>query len=246
MDCGTDCNETLVTLGVGAVYAPEFQGADDYEVNPVPLVSVRNLNGFNLDFGGVTYDLLQYGSRAEGWTFVAGPLVGIADSRDEDDSDALDGLGDVDFGVDVGAFGRFMYGPVMLNLEVSQEVADGHGGTVVTFRSGTWIPVTERLSLSPTISTTWADDDYTNAFFGVDARQSAASGLDRYDAGAGFKDVGLRLGAGYRLTDNIAIQGSVRYDRLVGDATDSPIVTGPDGSPNQFSTLLGIAYRFSF
>ena len=243
--CMVDCEETRVMLGIGGAFVPEFEGAEDNEFRPVPIVSIQNFHGFNLSVDGLTYNLVELGGRAQGWSVVAGPLVGLADSRDQDDSDALDGLGDVDFGVDLGLFSRATYGPVMLNLAVTQEVADGHGGLLATIGAGTRVPVTDRLSLAPMVSTTWADDSYMDSFFGVDPGQSAASGLDPFDAGAGFKDISLQLGSTYRVTDTIALRGSVGYSRLVGDAADSPIVRD-NGSADQFRALLGVSYQFSF
>ena len=243
--CIVDCEDTRVMLGVGGAFMPEFEGAEDNEFRPVPIVSIQNFYGFNLSVDGLSYTLVEMGGRPQGWTFTAGPLVGLADSRDQDDSDALDGLGDVDFGVDLGLFSRATYGPVMLDLTVTQEVADGHGGLLATVGAGTRVPVTDRLSLAPRVSTTWADDSYMDSFFGVDAGQSAASGLDAFDAGAGFKDISIQLGSSYRLTESIALRGSLGYSRLVGDAADSPIVRD-NGSADQFRALLGISYQFSF
>ena len=245
-DCDTECDETSMTLGVGGTYGPEFEGGDEYEIGVVPLIKVENFYSFNLEFDELTYDLVQLGSKSQGQLFIAGPLAQLADNRDEDDSDALDGLGDVDFGVDVGLFGELLYGPVKFDLTATQEVADGHGGVLVAFGAGVPLPVSERLVLAPGISTTWADSDYMTSFFGVDAGQAEASGLDEFDADAGFKDISLELGAFFKVTNQLALQSEAGYSRLLGDAADSPIVSGANGSPNQFEAFLGIAYELSF
>ena len=97
----------------------------------------------------------------------------------------------------------------------------------------------------PHLWLTWADNEYMNNTFGITAAQAARSrsGLARYDAGSGLKDVGVDLGIGYMLTDSIHVTGQVGYSRLLGDAADSPLVTG-EGSADQFSAMLGLAYRW--
>ena len=244
--CDIDCDETSVTLGVGGGYAPEFEGGDEYEIGIVPLISVENFYGFNATFGQLSYNLIKAGGESQGWFLMGGPAIGLSEDRDEDDSDDLDGLGDVDGGVDVGGFANLAYGPVLFDLTITQEVADGHEGMLVSFGVGTQVPITERFGIGPSISTTWADDNYMDSFFGVDAGQAADSGLDEFDADAGFKNISLELGAFYEVTDQIGLQAAVGYSRLLGDAADSPIVSGSNGSPNQFQMFLGAAYQFSF
>jgi outer membrane scaffolding protein for murein synthesis (MipA/OmpV family) len=89
------------------------------------------------------------------------------------------------------------------------------------------------------LGTTLVDDDYMESFFSVDAQQSADSGLKRYNADAGIKDVNLSVSAGYPLTDRWRIAGMIEYKRLLGDAADSPIVD----DENQFTAGIGLTYR---
>jgi outer membrane protein len=77
----------------------------------------------------------------------------------------------------------------------------------------------------------------------VTAAQSAASvaGLAAYDADAGIKDVYFGLTTNVPLSDVWTLKLSGRYSRLVGDASDSPIVE----DENQFFGGLGLSYRFN-
>ena len=78
------------------------------------------------------------------------------------------------------------------------------------------------------------------SFFSVDSQQSANSGLKKYNADAGVKDVNLSISAGYPLTDRWRI---VCYDGIQEVAgrcrRQSPIVD----DKNQFVTGLGLTYR---
>ena len=102
-----------------------------------------------------------------------------------------------------------------------------------------------KLKLGPRLS--FADSEYMSTYFGVSSGEATASGgrLAAYDAGGGFRDVGLEFGAEYAWSDRITLYGDAGYRRLVGDAADSPIVKRA-GSENQFTAGLGLTYRFSW
>ena len=58
----------------------------------------------------------------------------------------------------------------------------------------------------------------------------------------GIKGVGVAGEAKYALTPRWTIVGKASYERLIGDAADSPITDL--GSENQFTAALGATYRF--
>ena len=78
-------------------------------------------------------------------------------------------------------------------------------------------------------------------YFGINAANAASSGLDQFDADAGFKDASLELSATWRLSDRWSLTGLGVYKRLLGDASDSPI-TDDVGNENQF--LAGVLVNF--
>jgi outer membrane scaffolding protein for murein synthesis (MipA/OmpV family) len=82
-----------------------------------------------------------------------------------------------------------------------------------------------------------------DSFFGIDGAQSAASGLEPFEAEAGLKDVGLSLRLNYGLTERWSILASGEYRRLLGDAADSPIVAD-EGSADQLQSFVALGYRF--
>ena len=241
-------NKTRVSLGLATRYGPEFEGADESEIAPfpIPLITVRNFYRFNFTGRGLSFDLVRQRYDNGRLRLRMGPLVSADFGRDEDDSDFLDGLGDVDTSVLAGGFVDVRYGPVALSVSGGQDIADGHDGARVDMRLGFMIPVGERLRLIPGISTTWASEDYNQSFFGITPTQAANSIYDTFDAESGFKDVGVNLNIRYKIAENWAATGIVSYKRLIGDAADSPIVQGPGGSEDQVSALFGISYSFDF
>jgi MipA family protein len=90
---------------------------------------------------------------------------------------------------------------------------------------------------------TFADDRYQQAYFGVNARESAATGLPIYEPRGGLYAVAATAGALYQFTPRWGVTGYARYARIVEDAADSPVVEA-FGSPNQFSAGLALTYTF--
>ena len=223
---------------VGALvgFKPEYEGSDDYESVLAPnwRVAWRRtivLQGKNLR--------VQY----TGDNYRVGALVGKESGRDEDDNDNLEGLGDVDSGWSAGLFGRYDIDEhIRLQAEGRQEFAGGHSGLVVDAGAEVTLPFDSPL-LRAYAGVTYASSDYMEEFFSISSKQSANSGKPTYDADAGIKNVTLALSAGYDITDNWVIGAIIRYDRLVGDAEDSPIVDD-GGSRDQFTGGVSIAYQF--
>ena len=73
--------------------------------------------------------------------------------------------------------------------------------------------------------------------------ESAASGLPIYNAGGGIRSVGAGTQLIKQWNTQWATHVFVEYDRLVGDAGDSPIAT-IRGTPDQFTFGAGFAYSF--
>jgi MipA family protein len=90
---------------------------------------------------------------------------------------------------------------------------------------------------------TLSDTQATQPYFGIDAAQSAASGLPVFYAKGGFHSVGAGVQARYQWTPQWAVRTYVEYDRLMGDAASSPLVTAR-GSSNQVTIGLGATYSF--
>ncbi|WP_225769247.1 MipA/OmpV family protein [Inquilinus sp. Marseille-Q2685] len=231
--------EWSFTLGAGAMYASDYEGSDDYTVMPLPFVEVSWQDRIRLSGLGIFATPFM----TDGLRFDLG--VKYEFGRYEDDNDALKGLGDLEVGaVAVVRFG-YEAGAVNLGLEIARDLTGDRNGLTATAEAEYAIQLLDDVRLSMTPHLTWADDEYMSNTFGITAAQAARSarGLASYDAGSGLKDVGINLGVGYALTDSIQVMGQVGYSRLLGDAADSPLVTD-EGSADQFSAMLGLAYRW--
>lgn len=226
-----------VVVGAGGAYAPDYEGSDDYEFQPFPFVSIVYDDFVFINGTSVGINLLNY----EG--LKAGPIARYGFGRDEDDNNALDGLGDVDDSIEVGGFVNYEIGIWSAGLIVMQDVGGGHEGLVAEAVTGVSVPLTDNLSSSLEGSATWASSDYMETYFGISPKQSARSGLEEFNADAGFKDVAVTLGLNYMFTESIGLSGRAQYKRLLSDAADSPIVDDK-GSADQLFGGLFLTYTF--
>ena len=90
---------------------------------------------------------------------------------------------------------------------------------------------------------TWSDDDYHDAYFSVAPADSLAAGLPAFDADGGIQAYGATASTLFQVSKNWGLLLYGKYDRLTGDAADSPIVL-TYGSRDQFSFGSAITYTF--
>lgn len=237
---GRPSSEWSFSLGAGAMYAPDYEGSDEYGVMPVPMVELSWRDRIRLSPMGLFAT-----------PFATDPFkldVGVRYDfgRDQDDNDALTGLGDIEGGaVAVVRFG-YEIGSLGFGLEVARDLGGDRDGLVAIVEAEYAMALADgrtRLSMTPHVA--WADDNYMDTTFGLTAAQAARSArrYARYDAGAGIKDAGVAVGIVYALSDSISVIGRLDYSRLLGDAADSPLVNS-DGSADQVFALLGVSYRW--
>lgn len=225
-------NKWNVVIGAGGIYAPKFEGSDEFEVQPFPMFSATFGEYVTVDPRGISINVYRYQS----FSFVA--KVGYEAGRQEDDSDHLKGLGDVDAGAVIGGKLAYELGPVELFTSFDKTIggSDGLVGTVGASISHSY----NQFLFSAGASATWADANHMDSYFGVTAAQSARSGLAAYDAGAGFKRIDFEASVTYVTEKSWLVQGQIGLGYLVGDAADSPIVQ----DAFQPSAMLMLGYKF--
>ncbi|MFP5077979.1 MipA/OmpV family protein [Rhizobium sp. YIM 134829] len=220
-------------LGAGASYEPEYEGADSFKISPIPLVVFTYGKWLEIDPTGVTIRAFE----RDGFALAA--KVGYEDGRDEDDADRLDGLGDIDFAATVGAKAYYTWNGLEVFAQIDQTI-DGSESLIGTIGAEYQAPVTEQLILGAGVEATIANDKHMEAYFGVNAAQSARSGLPEYEAEGGLKRVDVSASATYLVNENWLIRGEAGVGFLTGDAADSPIVE----KKVQPSASLFVGYKF--
>jgi len=243
-------------IGLAVGFEPDYEGSDDISAAVLPLVEIGKPGVFflkgatinpndGISSAGMTIFHLSYIDNSKLMAqVIMGPLVRVNIGRNEDDSKILDGLGDIDPSVGIGGFIDFNKGSSHINFAIaSQNAGDDKDGFLATLDLKYTFSISNNLTFSPIVSTSWANDDYMQGFFSVTKAQSRRSGLRHFDGEAGFKDIGVQFHASYAITEHLSVDGQAGYWRLLNDAAESPIVKD-EGTNNQFRGLVGLTYNF--
>lgn len=229
-----------LTIGVEGRVLPSFEGSDRYVLRPFPIIDVRRAGTprrFSSPRDGISVAIVNVGQ------FRFGPTGKVALPRRESDDAALRALGDVGWTFEIGAFGEYWLWPwLRTRAEVRQGIG-GHRGLVFEITADGVMPVTETLTLSAGPRLTLATSAALSPYFGVDVVQSAASGLPVYQPAGGVRAVGVGAQVRQQWTAEWASNLFIEYDRLVGDAAGSPILSR-NGSAHQVTIGLGVSYTF--
>jgi outer membrane protein len=234
-----------LSIGLGAAYAPDYEGSDDYQ--GVPLWNLRLGNLYHPE----TYVRL-FTTRLDS-NFLADDhwRLGIVSQFRPDYGDVDDGRvsrlntpsDSLQTGVVLGYdFWSGLRQDAVIELEGTYDLLHGNG-SLVTPRARLNVPLSGGLTLGAQVSGSWASEDYMSNRFGISGGDAGRSGLSRFDADEGFKDTTLSASLTYALTDNWSTTVLGAYRRLLGDAADSPIVDDR-GDENQFALGALVNYRF--
>ncbi len=229
-------------VGATGMVAPDFEGSKDLMFGVTPIISMGKAGPearFTSRNDDISISLYDNGQVRAG---LNGKIVA---ERDGDDADALKGLDPVRWGAEIGGFAEVY--PTDW-LRVRGELRHGvrsHSGVVADVAVDAFLDVTDsvRISGGPRIS--WASADYFDAYYGVDAKESAKSGLSEYDPGSGLKGIGVGGAYDWQVTEKLTASVFSEYWRLTGPAADSSLVK-EEGSANQFTFGVSAAYRFDF
>lgn len=234
-----DGGKRRVRVGLGAQVVPTFPGADDVTV--APLVTVSIARGDNPFVFSAPDDSFGPAIITTESGLSIGPALALQGEREEEDVGVP--IGKVKTTFEVGGFVQQQVGDrFRLRAELKKGLG-GHDGW--TGDIGADFIIRDRdayvFSVGPRVR--MSDGDYHRAYYGVTAAQSAATGLPFYSPGGGVEAVGVTGGAIYQFSRRWGVTGYARYDRLVGDAADSPVVRLL-GSRDQFSGGVGLTYTF--
>lgn len=231
------------TLGGGALYHPDYEGSDDYEVDGLPILGFSYRDIVVLRGASLMVDVMELTGAELAENLSFGPVAKFDPGREADDNPILRNLGNIDKGALAGVFVSYQVGPVQLDLTVAQDATSRHEGLIAEIEAGYGFMLAQRLRAQLAISATWSNDDYTQAYFGITREQAQASGLREFTAEAGMKDAGASVSLHYLMTQHWRVSGRLAYRRLLGDAADSPLVED-EGSQNQASAALFVSYSF--
>lgn len=226
-------------VALGPQLTPNYPGADGMRLSPLVDVAVtRGDTPFAFEAADESFGLplIHAGGLA------IGPAINLQGARRRKHVGAdIDEVGTT---VEVGGFAQFWIAPALRFHGELRQGVNGHGGLIgnagfdyVARDGDKWLfAIGPRVSLS--------DAKYRRAYFEVTPAVSARTGLPVYDAdGSAVHALGANATATYQLTRRWGLYGYAKYDRLVGDAADSPL-TRTLGSRDQFSGGVGLSFTF--
>jgi outer membrane scaffolding protein for murein synthesis (MipA/OmpV family) len=124
-------------------------------------------------------------------------------------------------------------GPWYEAFAVARQGFGGHDGTVAEIGMDVIARPSDRLTLTAGPFLLFGSDDYAATYFSTDTG---------FEAEGGLLSSGVEVGAEYRLSDAWGVEADVRFERLRGDAGDSPVSAEDD----QVSAGLAVTRRFTF
>lgn len=231
------------SLGVASVINPVYSGAKDYALSIVPDFRAYYGKRFFASIPeGVGYKVIL----TQHWKI--GPLIKLRFGREEDsggspflvagESDALEGMGDIDAAGEAGGFVEYRTRNWGSRLELRQGFG-GHSGLIGDVNVNYFDRVGQ-VSYTVGPRMTLASSDFMDTYYGVSPSQSVTSGYAPYSAGSGVVSTGIGASAFMPLSKSWKAVLAAGYDHLGEEASDSPFVE----SANQFSLIGSLKYGF--
>ena len=223
---------------VGGQINPRYPGSDDYRLSPF----------FNLDratgdeeFGFEASDESTGLMLVDIGTLQLGPAINFQGSRRRRDTNGL--LPRVGFTIEAGAAAQYAISPSFRLRGEARQGIGGHKALIGSVSADYIVRDADEWVFSVGPRLTLASGKYQRAYFGVGTADAQTSGLTAYRPDGGASMVGASAALLKRISGPFGVYGFARYDRLMGDAADSPVVRA-FGSRNQLSGGLALSYTF--
>ncbi len=228
-----------VTLGGAGISAPTFEGSKNRKLFFQPIISVGR--------GGTP----RFASRNDNPSFAiystdvlrAGVVGKFLPGRDAGTDDALAGLAEIKWGGELGGFADVYVTDWMRARAELRQGIRSHDGLVADIAVDAFTDVAPGLRVSAGPRMTYATSGYTEAYYGVNASESATSGLSQYDPDGGITSYGAGGAITWDATDKLSMSAFTEYKRLAGPAADSSLVK-EEGSRNQLMFGVSASYKF--
>jgi len=234
-------------VGVAVGMLPDYTGSTHYIFGAAPFVKYTfegnmyvRLLATDLQVNLIDNPVMRFGP-AFSYYFKRGDNV---------ENSQVASMKEIDGGFNAGAFvgielpkadnprQRFI-----ANLEWLDDISGKYAGYTLTATATYWYPVAMPVDLFLGVSSTYGDKNYMQTYFGVSPSDSLRSGLPVFDAGAGMRDFTFSGGGIYHLTKEWHLAAGLRYQKLLDDANNSPVVNIA-GTSSQVIFGVGVAYSW--
>ncbi|TQV82497.1 MipA/OmpV family protein [Exilibacterium tricleocarpae] len=226
-------------FGAAVEYEALYDGADDYDVEAEPALLVQWRDGHQMWF----LEGAELGWRAlrgQHWLVQAG--LRLEGGRDEDDADALRGLGDTDDELTAMFEVRRGFGANWNNWLGARVMAgDGDIGTLGVLAGGHYFGANAvGTGLELIAFTTFGSAAFFERDFGISAAQSEASGLAPTRFSGGYRSFGASLVGRWFPAERWQLSAELGYEKYNSDIADSPIAL------RDYETEVGLTVVYLF
>jgi outer membrane protein len=235
-------------VGVAVGMFPDYMGSNDYKLGVAPFAryTLPNseryfmLNVTELYFNVVNHPRIRFG-----------PVLNYRFGRDDDVEDMyVKRMTKIDDTLEAGAFlgYEWRFGDdrrhrFITDVELLFDVGGVYNGVNGTWSARYWRPLGKMFDVVLGVAVQVADNKYVDKYFGVSAVDFLRSGLPFYQAGGGATNFRVFPGVVMHLSESWHLAGGFRYERMTGDAKDSPVVS-MRGSADQWVVGLGAAFSW--
>jgi len=226
-------------LGLSVEYESAYEGSDEYGFEANPAGAVQWRRGDDI-FYWAGQALGWRGLRSKTWLFQA--AVAFDEGREESDSDdgRLNGLGDTDESAELVLQARRAF-DADWRYWLDGRVVTGENGSLGIFGVGRRFGDKHDGTGSEIgIVVVLHDSERANREFGVNAVQSAASGLQETLLSGGFRSIGFNYNYRSYINKNWQVFGEALYERFSSDIGASPIAR------NSYEAEVEIGFIYVF
>jgi len=231
----------IITLGGSFQVGPKYDGAKSFGPGFMPSLSWRRVGepaGFSAPDDSFDYAIYDTDR------FDVGVVGAYNGGRYSGSTYRLRGMRDVPWAIEAGLYAEYWVLPERLRTRVEvRQGFNGHHGVVADF-SADWVERFGAFTFAVGPRLSLGSASYMRRNFGVLPGEAALNGMiPAYKPGASAKSVGLATSLEYAWSPSLSTTLFGRYDRLVGDAGNSPLVDKL-GERNQFTIGIGASYSF--
>ena len=227
-------NRLVFRLGGGVASDPAYFGSDEAVLGPDFAFSFAYANVAGFEFGDPD-------AYAPSSGFGVGLSFRYIGERSAENYPELAGLETVDAAIELGVSASYA-GPGYEVFGAVRRGFGGHEGIVAEVGADAIFRVDDQLVLTAGPRLLAGDETYAATYFGVTAAEAAASAFPAYAPSGGLISAGIEVGMDYRFAPDWSLYATARWDKLQGDAADSPIVR----DDTQVSLSLGVTRVFDF
>lgn len=233
-----DPDDWRASVGLGVGLRPDYPGAKNLVVSPVPFINVTYKKRFFLNPGRGLGTFL-YGDKDGQLKYMLGVAIGPSlESRSRQDVPGLPKVGMTMVG---RVFGEVFFDEWSFETVLAKDmIGKGHEGLSVDLGLNYTQKVKETGIFRIGPHARFVSGDHIDSFFTVTPQQSVLSGLTPFNAGSGFDRVGARAYLSYPIARHWNLVSVISYHLLTADAAKSPV----SETRHQIGLYSGLSYRF--